>query len=282
MVREQFTRDAKRLTRSEDTLADSKNAQVWLASGSSSQTMVMTLPRGAKAARLARMPLMSSFHQATTTRLASLAAISSSEDSARSIACTAESSGKVVLHITLAFRCTLSTCEARPTLPSPSEESCHPGKQSYGCSKRGLEVALDASRFAKSMSLEVHDIRCFVADVHVPGAQINCTGKQVKARPSENNCKGQAESRYSYLPVLWPAGQIMLCCLGIRTRHAAGGRAVLVLGLAVLWPCGLEVPCKSSRPSGQAKKGTLCTRALQGLHSTLERMPSLRKRRGLQ
>ena len=32
---------------------------------------------------------MSSFHQATTTRLASLAAVSSSEDSARSMACTA-------------------------------------------------------------------------------------------------------------------------------------------------------------------------------------------------
>ena len=32
---------------------------------------------------------MSSFHQATTTRLASLAAVSSSEDSAISIACTA-------------------------------------------------------------------------------------------------------------------------------------------------------------------------------------------------
>lgn len=61
-----------------------------LASGWSSQTMLMTLPRGAKAARLARRPLMSSFHHATTTRLASLAAVSSSEDSARSIACTAQ------------------------------------------------------------------------------------------------------------------------------------------------------------------------------------------------
>lgn len=57
-------------------------------SGWSSQTMLMTLPRGAKAARLDRRPLMSSFHQATTTCLASLAAASSSEDSAWSMACT--------------------------------------------------------------------------------------------------------------------------------------------------------------------------------------------------
>ena len=60
-----------------------------LASGWSSQTMLIWLPRGAKAARLARRPPMSSFHHATTTRLASLAAVSSSEDSAISMACTA-------------------------------------------------------------------------------------------------------------------------------------------------------------------------------------------------
>ena len=67
------------------------HSEVPLTSGCSWQTMLIWLPRGAKAARLARRPLMSSFHQATTTRLASRAAPSSSEDSALSMACAGSS-----------------------------------------------------------------------------------------------------------------------------------------------------------------------------------------------